>query len=134
MWVPGDWSDIEALIGDRGESENLDLKRQLPTQGHDFRKDIAAMSKGGGVILYGVDEDKSRRVASEITPVPFDGAEERVRNATQDVDPRVEFEVTVLRPSPDAVEGVVVVVVPPSQDWPHMVGGRYPVRDGTTTR
>ena len=134
MWKPGDWSDIEALIGIRGESESLDLKRQLPSQGHDFPKDIAAMSKDGGVILYGVDEDKSRRVASEITPVPIDGVEERIRNATKDVDPRVGFELTILRPSSDEVEGVVAVVVPPSRDWPHMVDGRYPVRDGTTTR
>src|SRR2546423_10905667 len=114
MWIPGDWSDIGALIGVRGESESLDLKRQLPTQGHDFPKDIAAMSKDGGVILYGVDEDKQRRVASAMKPVPIDGAEERIRQSTKGVDPRVEFEVRVLRPSPAAVDGVVVVVVPPS--------------------
>ena len=134
MWTPGSWSDIEALIGVRDESESVDLKRELPTQGHDFSKDIAAMSKRGGVILYGVAEDKARRVASKITPVPVDGAEERIRSATQDVEPRVEFQIAVLRPAPDAVEGVVVVIVPPSSHWPHMVGGRYPVRDGTITR
>jgi hypothetical protein len=92
------------------------------------------MSKGGGVIVYGVEEDKTRRVASEITPVPIDGVEERIRNAAREVEPRLEFEVRVLRPSPDAPAGVVAVVVPASPNWPHMVNGRFPIRDGTTTR
>jgi len=134
MWRPETWADIQALIGVRSETEDLDFKRELPYQGHDFPKQIAAMSKGGGVILYGVDEDKARRVASQITTVPIEGVEERIRNAARDAEPRLEFEVHVLRPTADEPKGVVSVVVPPSLNWPHMVNGRFPVRDGTTTR
>lgn len=86
------------------------------------------------MIVYGIEEDKSRRVASEIAHVRLDGVEERIRNAAKDVDPPIEFEVRLIRPRPGAGEGVVVVVVPQSHDWPHMVRGRYPIRYGTTTR
>lgn len=134
VWQPATWADIEGLIGRARESSALDLKRELPTQGRSFPKQIAAMARAGGVILYGVEEDKVRRVASAITPVPVDGAEERIRASTNDVEPRLAFEVEVLRSTPDAERGVVAVIVPPSPSWPHMVDGRYPVREGTTTR
>jgi hypothetical protein len=134
MWEPKSWDDIEAILGRRGESADLDFKRELPKHAGDFGKQIAAMSRNGGVILYGVDEDKARRVAARITPVPVDGVEERIRNATGAVEPRIEFSLDILRRSPGDRSGVVVVRVPESPDWPHMVDSRFPVRDGTTTR
>lgn len=134
MWRPEEWTDLVDLIGVRAESATLDFKRDLPAQGHEFPKDIAAISKDGGVILYGVVEDKVSRVASEITPVQIAGAEERIRNATKGVEPRLQFDVEVLRESAGATTGVIAVIVPPSPNWPHMVNGRFPARDGTTTR
>jgi hypothetical protein len=134
MSRPQTWTEVLALIGGGEESPKLDFKRELPRQGHDFAKDIAAMSKDGGTIVYGIEEDKATRVAANITPVPIDGVEERIRQSTRDVEPHMAFDIEVLRPSPGDTRGVVVVNVPPSPDWPHMVNGRFPVRDGTTTR
>jgi hypothetical protein len=133
MAQPTTWSDVQALIG-VSESDHLDFKRELPKQGHDFPKDIAAMTRSGGTIIYGVEEDKAVRMASSIAPVPIDGVEERIRQASKHVRPELKFDVDVITASPQDTSGVVVVQVPVSTDWPIMVNDRFPVRYGTTTR
>lgn len=133
MQRPQTWGDVEALIGAR-ESEHLDFKRELPSQAHDFPKDIAAMTRSGGTIIYGLEEDKAAGIASKIAPVPINGVEERIRQASKNVRPELKFQVDVITALPEHTSGVVVIRIPASPHWPIMVNDKFPVRYGTTTR
>lgn len=133
MWRPRTWDEVEALRGQAQESQTLDLKRQISTN-PEIAKDIAAMTVNGGVLIYGVDEDKNTLVATEITPIQLKGAEERLHQvAGSRVRPTPDFEVVSIPDPADATVGVAVVVVPASSQAPHQCDDRYPVRRGTTT-
>jgi hypothetical protein len=133
MWRPETWNEIEALKGQAEETPILDFKRQI-TKNPETAKDIAAMTVNGGVIIYGVDEDKASRTASEITPFKLAGQEEKIRQVAGSlIVPTPDFDVEPLASPDDETTGVIVVVVRPSALAPHQVGGRYPCRRGTTT-
>jgi|GEM_PF-6451873 hypothetical protein len=92
------------------------------------------MTVDGGVLVYGVAEDEASRVASEITPVPFAGLEEKLRQVSGSLTaPTPDFDVELIPSPEDESLGVAVVVVRASPMAPHQVGGRYPCRRGTTT-
>ncbi|HKP90508.1 MAG TPA: ATP-binding protein [Thermoleophilaceae bacterium] len=133
MWQPGTWSDITALLGHQGESASLDFKASFGSN-NELAKDIAAMTVAGGVLLVGVDED-SDGFASALTPVDLTGQEERVRQiANSLITPPPAFDIAAIREQPGTTQGVIAVIVPPSPFAPHQTNGRYPTRDGTTTR
>jgi hypothetical protein len=135
MWKPGHWSDVEALIGQAEETAYLDFKRELARNGRELAKDLAAMTVDGGVLLYGVEEDATGGVAAAIPKVSLKGQEERLRQvANSSIHPAPSFEVVLLREEPTDPDGVIAVVVPPSPLAPHEVDGRFPRRDGTTTK
>ena len=88
----------------------------------------------GGVIAYGIDEDKQAR-ASAVTKIPLAGVPEKIQllvNTT--IAPVPSVEITVLREKPSDEEGVIVVNVPGSPFCPHMARDRFPARAGTVTR
>jgi hypothetical protein len=133
MWRPKTWSDLEALRGSAEETASLDFKREL-TKNAEIAKDIAAMTVNGGVILYGVDEDKETRVATEITPIPLAGVEEKLRQiAGSQIAPTPDFDVEIVPDPEDETSGVVAVIVSASSLAPHQTNARYPYRHGTTT-
>lgn len=133
IWRPRTWDEVEALKGQAQESQALDFKRQIGTN-PEIAKDIAAMTVNGGVLIYGVDEDKRTLVAAELTPVSLKGVEERLHQvAGSRVRPTPDFEVVSIADPSDKTVGVVVVVVPASSQAPHQWEERYPVRRGTTT-
>lgn len=156
------WSPIHAALGLRpspltleivqdavdasvAESAALDWKRSLPSSDSEsldeFAKDVAAMANsGGGYLVYGVEEDRGRGTASKLGVVDIS---ERQQNRLRAVAasrihplvPGVRFLALSLG---SAAEGVLVVVVPPSADAPHVIGSEsrlgVPYRDGSTTR
>lgn len=133
MWHPTNWSDIEALLGQAEESSTLDFKRELGSSS-EIAKDLAAMALNGGVLVYGVEEDKTTGIAVGIAPVPLKQVEERLRQiAGSGVAPPIDFDVKLIREKPSDPNGVVVVVVPASPLAPHQANHRYPSRRGTTT-
>jgi hypothetical protein len=133
IWRPKTWDEVEALKGQAQESQALDFKRQIGTN-PEIAKDIAAMTVNGGVLIYGVDEDKETLLATEITPITLKGAEEKLHQvAGSRVRPTPDFEVVTIPDPADATVGVAVVVVPASSQAPHQWEDRYPVRRGTTT-
>jgi hypothetical protein len=135
MWRPQSWSEIEGLIGQAEESAYLDFKRKLSGDGRELAKDIAAMTVDGGVLLYGIDEEKPGGLAGAIIKVALKGQEERLRQiANSTIHPAPAFEVIYMREAPADPDGVIAVVVPPSPLAPHAVGERFPRRDGTTTK
>ena len=134
VWQPRSWQDLTALIGQAEESSTLDFKAALTRNNRELAKDIAAMTLNGGVLLYGIAEDPATTVATRIDPLPLRGVEERIRQvAGTAIRPAPAIDVTYLRQAPNDPDGVVVVVIAPSTLAPHMVDGRFPRRDGTTT-
>jgi hypothetical protein len=133
VWHPRTWSDIEALKGHAEESSTLDFKKELGSSS-EIAKDLAAMALNGGVLVYGVEEDKATGIAADIRPIPLKQVEERLRQiAGSGVAPPVDFDVQLMREHPGDTVGVVVVVVPASPLAPHQANHRYPFRRGTTT-
>src|SRR5580692_2644013 len=133
MWFPKTWESVEGLKGLASETPSLDFKRQLGTP-ESIATDIAAMTVNGGVLLYGIVEDKETVVVSEIIPVELAGAEERLRQiASSRISPAPDFQVETVADPTDATRGILVVVIPASGLAPHQANGRYPCRQGTTT-
>jgi hypothetical protein len=133
VWTPKTWESVEGLMGFASETPSLDFKRQLGTP-EDIAGDIAAMTVNGGVLLYGIGEDKKTVVASEVLPVQLAGAEERLRNiAGSRISPQPDFTVEAVADPSDPTRAVLAVVIPASGLAPHQANGRYPCRRGTTT-
>lgn len=132
MWRPATWKDFEALIGE-AETPSLDFKRALG-KNEELAKDIAAMSVNGGVLAYGVDEDKETCVASSLMPFPLAGVEEKIRLiAGSRIAPTPDFDIEVVPNPEDDALCLVAVAVPASSLAPHQANARYPCRRGTTT-
>jgi len=132
MWRATTWAEVEALLGE-SETPSLDFKRKLGTS-EDIAKQIAAMTVNGGVLLYGVDEDKETRVANELAPLSLGGAEERIHLiAASRISPVPDLEVVVIPSDGDPTLGVLAVAVPASSLAPHQANDRFPRRRGTTT-
>jgi hypothetical protein len=133
MWFPTTWESIESLIGFACETPSLDFKRQLGSP-EAIAGDIAAMTVNGGVLLYGIAEDKETVVASKIMPVPLVGAEERLRQiAGSRISPVPDFQVEIVVDPADETQGVLAVIIPASGLAPHQTNHRFPCRRGTTT-
>lgn len=133
MWRPRNWTEVEALKGVVEETPSLDFKKAVTPKNDDIASDIAAMTVNGGVLIYGVDENKETRVASDVPRVPLNGLEERLRSiAGSRITPTPSFDVEIVRENDDDPEGVVLLVIPPSPIAPHQVNNRYPCRSGTT--
>ncbi|MEU1607482.1 AlbA family DNA-binding domain-containing protein [Micromonospora matsumotoense] len=140
-----DYALIEAAV-EQGviETESLDWKQVLPSsdekQLEEFAKDVAAMANTrGGLIVYGVAEQRGKGSASVIADV--DASEGSQRRLRQIAAKRVEQPVAgidfVPLTSPDGSLSVLVMSVPRSADAPHIIGDRrsigVPFRDGSET-
>lgn len=138
------WDHLRQLI-DEGvlETAQLDWKRALPSNLDSFAKDIAAMANGeGGVILYGVDEDRSSKRAAATELIDVDISDGEIRRLLQGISGRIRPVVTGLQlepiPNGDSGMGVLMALIPRSENAPHMVGRNdrlnVPIRTGASTR
>jgi hypothetical protein len=122
MWIPKTIEALEKAVADGHveESATLDFKRQLPSTSTELAKDIAAMANDGGVLIFGVGEDKAKR-PTELCPLSLSGVPERISSiAGSGISPHLHIEISTLsRPGEDL--GYVVVEVPRSPMAPHMV-------------
>ena len=126
MWIPKTAQELVEAISNGAlphEATAFEVKKQPPVAAKnlDMAVDVAAMSTDGGVIIYGVDED---RATDTFTPTPFTlaGFKERISEvvASNTREP-VEFAVHELPLDGDPTQGFVAVVVPASLRAPHMV-------------
>jgi hypothetical protein len=129
-------------IGDKvPEDERLDWKRELPTDGDEAAKDVAAFANSrGGLLVYGVAEDRASGRAAAAMPVSLAESEQRRIRAwiSTRITPMVTGVEFIALPSPGSTgHGFLVVSVPESPDAPHMIGKDnalgFPYRVGAQT-
>jgi hypothetical protein len=86
MWVPATADEVEAAarVGNLAETHTFDGKRQLPVQGKNasLAEDVCAMTVDGGVIIYGLGEDKNKRL-TVCAPFELAGTRERIDQVSQ---------------------------------------------------
>jgi hypothetical protein len=126
MWIPETAAELEAAIASNTlppESATYEYKQQLPPTGKnvDIAIDVSAMSVDGGLIIYGVGEDKpNSRFFS--APIALQGVVERISQIIEsNVKERPDFRAAPLPIDGQPGEGYVVVEVPASVRAPHMV-------------
>lgn len=126
MWFPTTTEELSEAI-DAGslprESAAFEVKAQLPekSKSSDIAVDVAAMATDGGVIVYGITENKSAGTFNA-SPVTLQGAKERISDVVSShVRERIEFYVHELALDDDPTKGFIVVDVPASVRAPHMV-------------
>lgn len=95
------WADLSASqrlsrLCAQGEGQQVEFKEQLPSQGHDIGKSLAAFaSSNDGVILYGVANDGSiAGIENGHDMEVRDRISQRVMNASKDVRPPIHPTVT----------------------------------------
>jgi hypothetical protein len=126
MWIPRSPDELVAALADgtlRHESAAYEYKAELPDprSNSDIAVDVAAMATDGGIIIYGVREDKVA-VTFSPEPIPLEGVIDRISNVvTANVRETVGFTVTPLPLNTDHKLGYVIVDVPASIRAPHMV-------------
>jgi len=143
MREPSHWTpeDIEALLNVRNEDLQLEYKKSDALRNSkktEITKDVSAMANSaGGVIIYGVDEQKASN-----GPIKLDGGidpnEISPEWLEQVIDAGIQRRIDglVIHPVAMASTGrlVYVVSIPQSNRAPHMASDhRYYKRLGTTT-
>lgn len=123
---PSDLTDEilnDAVAHGVAETDDLDWKKAFPTTklaNSDVPKDIAAMAnRGGGMIIYGVDEYQ-RKATKRVPIANFGENEERTYRSvavTAITPPVFGLDIRKLGEDPKAV----AVIVPASVDGPHLV-------------
>jgi hypothetical protein len=127
MLIPQSLEDLNRIVEERlEETTRLEFKRQLPESGKndDLAKDLAAMANTeGGVIVYGIEQDKMGR-AKELRPFAVSGASERVTLVAQNIldEPLTLGSVGTITSEEEGL-GFLVVEVPRSDRAPHLLQG-----------
>lgn len=127
MPIPRTFDELQSALVDAAETTYIDYKRQLPERksNHEIAIDVTAMSVEGGVLVYGVEENKATRTFT-LCPIDLVGVEERIANVVRDrAGGSVPFSVhTIEDPNPENTgKGYAIVVVSESPLAPHMVEG-----------
>jgi hypothetical protein len=125
MWVPRSAAEVEEAAGrgDLEETHTFDAKARLPVakKNHDLAVDVCAMTVDGGSLLYGLGEDKNKRL-TVLSPIELAGSPERV---AQIVDTSISeppfVRVEALPTDADSAVGYLLVVVRQSARAPHQV-------------
>lgn len=123
MWAPKKEEEILKAVNSDAleESSTFDVKAALPSKNIEIAKDIAAMSNDGGVIIFGIGEDKNGRLKIA-TPIPLNGEPERITSVAQtSITEPPRFHIRTIPTSKDSSKGYIVVEIPPSERAPHMV-------------
>lgn len=131
-------ADLEAALerGDFTENHYREAKRILGASSRgnnkELARDLAQFALDGGVLVFGVDEDKVDHSFS-LTPFEMpDGALERIEQIAQTIcQPPLPVAPRYVASEEISGAGYIVVDVPISALAPHMVDGRYLARGET---
>jgi len=135
------WQNLESLIANGIEEtdeiefkeahyDNINGKQELA-------KDIAAFANSsGGILLIGIEEERSSGKAISIKPVSI-GQQMSLKYRqiiANGISPHVSIDIYMVESPDEASLGVMVIVVPPSQMAPYSIlvdgGLRFPFRNG----
>lgn len=126
------------------EDQQLEWKGDLDDDANEVAKDVAALANArGGLLVYGVQENRATSAAAAITNVAITDTAIRAYRSKlfarlNPIVPGLAIEGIAAEVSSDPSSGLLVVQVPASPDAPHVVGtGRtlsVPYRVGTQTR
>jgi Schlafen, AlbA_2 len=125
-WTPHTAEELITALGDGTlphESAYYEYKQALPApnKSSDIAIDVSAMTVDGGLIIYGIAEDKATATFHE-SPIALSGAQERISNTVvASVRERPAFDVRLLVLPGDSATGFVLVDVPASPRAPHQV-------------
>ncbi len=131
----------EAVQLQQREDQGLDWK-ELVGDAADVAADVAAMANArGGLLVYGVRENRSTSGAEELRPIDISDAAVRGFRSKlyARLNPPIPGLVVAPIPDPesDGTIGVLVVQVPESPESPHVVGAKknlgVPYRTGSQT-
>ncbi len=127
MWVPKSTTEVEeaAKRGDLEETHAFDAKKALPPsqKSRDVAEDVAAMTVDGGSLLYGLGEDKSKRL-TVLAPFELAGAPERIAQiAETSISEPPVISCKTLPLDADPSKGYLLVVIPQSPRAPHQLNG-----------
>lgn len=121
---------VRRAVAERvAEREDLDWKEVLPKHPgswrEEFSKDVAAMANaGGGMIVYGVAEDRSTSEAAavnDVGPITDNTLREMRAAAFSGITPPVLGLQLVPVEDPENGESVLALLIPASDDSPHLV-------------
>jgi hypothetical protein len=126
MWLPRDLDQLLNALPSAQETTYLDFKAILPTKDKNLEIaiDVAAMSSDGGVLIYGVSENRSGIFSKN--PLDISGQSERIVSVVgANVGGSLNIEVfPIMETDPAFVDkGYLVVHVPASPVAPHHVEG-----------
>ncbi len=103
------------------ESEYLDFKKAVSTERPELARDVCSFAnRGGGVLLFGVDETGGRAVA--VTPLALeqrDSLQQSLNTLVQPAVPGLRWH--TLADSPNGTTGLILLEIPPSPLRPHAV-------------
>jgi hypothetical protein len=125
MWIPESAAEIERAARSRElqETASFDAKKALPipSRNESLAVDVAAMSTDGGVLLYGVEQDRSGQPVNP-DPIPLEGAKERVDQIVQtSIAEPPHIEIREYPTDADPAAGYLLVLIPQSARAPHQV-------------
>jgi ATP-dependent DNA helicase RecG len=101
-----------------GEGQTLEFKRSISD---DFGREMVAFANSlGGTLLIGVD-DKGVVIGADTS----NRAKAQIQNTARNLEPPLHVEV-------EAVDNVIAITIPESDDRPHASGGRFYLREGAT--
>lgn len=142
---PLDYAMVQrAVESSQREDQQLEWKSDLTDDANEVAKDVAALANArGGLLVYGVQEDRATSAATAITDVAITDTAIRAYRSKlfarlNPIVPGLAVEAVAAGASSDSSSGLLVVQVPASPDAPHVVGtGRalgVPYRVGTQTQ
>jgi ATP-dependent DNA helicase RecG len=103
-----------------GEGLTLEFKRSVSA---DLGREVCAFANAiGGRIVVGVDDHGNLVGVSDINRTKSE-----IQSIARNVDPPIAVEI-------EPIENVLLVTVPPGRAKPHMVGGKFYMREAATTQ
>lgn len=103
-----------------GEGLTLEFKRSVSA---DLGREVCAFANAiGGRIVVGADDHGNLFGVSNINR-----AKSEIQSIARNVDPPIAVEI-------EPIENVLLVTIPPGRAKPHMVGGKFYVREAATTQ
>lgn len=109
-----------------GESEQVEFKRELPSNVRDVTKELVALANHqGGTLILGVENDGNVIGLEDIHEI-----EERVFGSiNSNIDPPLRVQVEKLE---HEESDLLQLHVPQADDKPFGIGGKFYIRSGTT--